>query len=67
MSENELKGQWHRLKGQAKQRWAKITDDDVERISGKTEELIGALQHRYGKSREWAEDQVNKWKKETGE
>lgn len=64
MSQNEMKGQWHELKGQIKQRWGKIADDDIERISGKTEELIGTLQQRYGESKEWARDQVEEWQKE---
>ena len=64
MSQDELKGQWQELKGQVRQRWAKLTDDDLEHISGKKDELVGALQKRYGESKEWAEEQVRKWQKE---
>jgi len=64
MSEQELKGQWRELKGKVKQKWAKLTDDDIERISGKKDELVGTLQKRYGESRDWAEDQVREWQKE---
>jgi len=67
MSQNEMKGQWRELKGQIRQRWGKVTDDDLERISGKTDELIGTLQQRYGESKEWAQDQVEKWQKELGD
>ncbi|WP_405219912.1 CsbD family protein [Lentisalinibacter sediminis] len=67
MSQDEMKGQWRELKGQIRQRWGKVTDDDLERISGKTDELIGTLQQRYGESKEWAQDQVEKWQKELGD
>ena len=66
MSEQEFEGQWKKLKGKVKQRWGKLTDDDVERITGKKDELVGALQKRYGESKEWAEDQIDKWQKELG-
>ena len=46
-----LFGKWHELKGQARQKWGKLTDDDFTRMSGKTEELAGVLQQRYGYSK----------------
>ena len=50
-----LQGKWHELKGQVKQQWGKLTDDDMAKMSGKREELSGALQQRYGYDREVAE------------
>ena len=38
-----LQGKWQELKGQVKQQWGKLTDDDIQRLSGKTEELTCAL------------------------
>jgi uncharacterized protein YjbJ (UPF0337 family) len=56
-----LFGKWHELKGQVRQKWAKLTDDDLARLSGKTEELAGVLQQRYGYARAQAELEINNW------
>lgn len=54
-------GQWHELKGLVRQRWGKLTDDDLAQMSGKTEELVGGLQRRYGYGKAQAEIEINKW------
>src|SRR5450756_3253647 len=56
-----LHGKWHELKGQVRQQWGKLTDDDLTRMSGKTEELAGVLQQRYGYGKDQAEDEIHKW------
>jgi uncharacterized protein YjbJ (UPF0337 family) len=56
-----LFGKWHELKGQVRQRWGKLTDDDFTRLSGKTEELAGVLQLRYGYARAQAKIEINNW------
>ncbi len=56
-----LMGKWHELKGKVRQQWGKLTDDDVEKLSGKTEELAGVLQQRYGYTKAQAETEINKW------
>lgn len=56
-----LTGKWHELKGQVRQKWGKLTDDDLGRLNGKTEELSGILQQRYGYARAQAEIEINKW------
>ena len=56
-----LKGKWPEFKGQVKQQWGKLTDDDLQRLSGKTEELTCALQQRYGYGKVQAEMEINKW------
>ena len=56
-----LFGKWHELKGLVRQRWEKLTDDDFTRLSGKTEELVGALQQRYGYGKAQAELEINNW------
>ena len=60
-SKDILHGKWHELKGQVRQQWGKLTDDDLTRLSGKTEELAGILQQRYGYARAQAEIEINKW------
>lgn len=59
-----LQGKWHELKGQARQTFAKLTDDDIERMSGKMEELSGVLQQKYGYNKAKADDEINNWLKE---
>ena len=56
-----LLGKWHELKGKAKQKWGKLTDDDVTRMSGRMEELAGVLQQRYGYDKAQAEQEINHW------
>lgn len=55
-----LEGKWKQMRGHAKEWWGKLTDDDLDRVSGKTEQLIGALQEKYGYSRAHAEEEFKK-------
>jgi uncharacterized protein YjbJ (UPF0337 family) len=52
MNSLALKGNWNIIKGKLKQRWAKLTDDDLELIEGKEDELIGRIQIKTGETRE---------------
>jgi uncharacterized protein YjbJ (UPF0337 family) len=56
-----LQGEWPALKGQVKLRWGKLTDSDMQRLSGKTEELAGVLQQRYGYGNTQAKIEINQW------
>jgi uncharacterized protein YjbJ (UPF0337 family) len=60
-TQDSLLGKWHELKGQVRQHWGKLTDDDLIRLSGKTEELAGVLQQRYGYGKAQAEIEINNW------
>jgi len=59
MNKDILMGKWKQLKGKVRQQWGKLTDDQVERIAGRYEELVGVIQERYGYTRDQAEQQVN--------
>jgi len=59
MNDDVLGGLWKQLKGQVKQQWGKLTDDDLDTISGHKDEVIGLVQERYGWEREKAEMEVN--------
>lgn len=61
MNWNQIEGQWHQLTGQAKSRWAKLTDDDLKNVAGKKEQLIGKLQEHYGILKDDAEKQIDQW------
>lgn len=65
MNDDVLSGMWKQLKGQVKQQWGKLTDDDLEYIGGKREELVGRVQERYGWEREQAEMEVENFLKST--
>ena len=61
MNKDILKGKWTQLKGGIKNNWGKLTDDDLKQVEGNREKLIGKIQERYGKNREEAEKEVDKW------
>ena len=55
MTTLEIKGDWNITKGKLKQKWAKLTDDDLQFVEGKQEELVGRIQKRTGETREAVE------------
>jgi uncharacterized protein YjbJ (UPF0337 family) len=55
MNTLEVKGDWNITKGKLKQKWAKLTDDDLQYADGKQEELVGRIQKRTGETREAVE------------
>lgn len=61
MNREELEGRWAQLKGQARERWAELSDDDVEKVKGRSEQLAGAIQERYGVSKEEAQRQIDEF------
>ena len=61
MNHDQFSGQWKQLQGKVKQQWGKLTDDDLTRIEGKQDELIGRVQERYGIERAEAEKQVREF------
>ena len=63
MNSDTLRGQWNKLKGTIRKQWGKLTDDDVDQIQGDAEILLGRIQTRYGRSREEAEKEVDRWLK----
>ena len=61
MNSDVFKGKWHQLKGDMKSRWGKLTDDDLDYIGGKKDQLVGRIQERYGIQRDQAEREVDEW------
>jgi uncharacterized protein YjbJ (UPF0337 family) len=66
MNRDTLKGQWTQLKGKVRQQWGKLTDDEIDQMQGNAEMLIGKIQERYGRSREEAEREFDRWYSEHG-
>lgn len=58
MNTDILQGQWKQIRGEAKAWWGKLTDNDLDRVAGKFDVLVGILQEKYGYSRERAANEV---------
>ena len=61
MNWEQAKIKWNQLKTQAQAKWSRLTDNDLEIIGGKRDQLVSKLQERYAIPREEAERQVNQW------
>jgi uncharacterized protein YjbJ (UPF0337 family) len=60
MNKDVFEGKWKQMRGQAKDWWGKLTDDDLERVGGKYDKFVGLLQEKYGYTRERAEEEINR-------
>lgn len=58
MNKDIAKGNFTQLKGQIKQQWGKLTDDEIDQMEGHAEILAGKLQERYGLEKDEAERQA---------
>jgi uncharacterized protein YjbJ (UPF0337 family) len=67
MNQDILAGKWKQMRGELKTWWGNLTDDDVDRIGGQKDKLIGLLQERYGYSREQADQEVERHLQEYGD
>lgn len=65
MGSNEMHGHWLEMKGKVRERWGKLTHDDLDVIAGKRDQLIGILQQRYGDATHDIERQVREFEGRT--
>jgi uncharacterized protein YjbJ (UPF0337 family) len=63
MNADILKGKWEQLKGDARIKWGKLTNDDLDQVEGMREKLVGKVRERYGLARDRAELEVDDWLK----
>jgi uncharacterized protein YjbJ (UPF0337 family) len=61
MNWDRIKGNWKQFSGKAQQQWGKLTNDDLEVVEGRRQELVGKIQERYGIAKDEAERQVDTW------
>lgn len=61
MNWTEVEGKWKQIKGSAREKWGKLTDDDLTMIAGRRDQFLGKLQERYGISREQAQKDLDAW------
>lgn len=59
MNRNILEGKWKQLRGEIRNKWGQLTDDELDQIAGKREKLAGLLQERYGYTQMEAEQQID--------
>jgi uncharacterized protein YjbJ (UPF0337 family) len=63
MNWDQVEGKWKQYKGQAKEKWGKLTDDDLDVIEGRRQQLVGRIQERYGIAKDVAEQQADEFVK----
>ncbi len=61
MNWDQIKGNWTQFSGKVKEQWGRLTDDDLARVEGRRDELVGKIQESYGVTKEEAERQVKDW------
>jgi len=61
MNQDQFEGKWKQMKGSFKEKWGKFTDDDVTRLSGNRDQIVGALQEKYGQTKEQAQRDFDNW------
>ena len=61
MNNDRIQGRWKQLKGKVKEQWGKLTDDDLDVIAGRRDQLLGRIQQRHGLAKDEAERQVHTW------
>jgi uncharacterized protein YjbJ (UPF0337 family) len=67
MNDDVFTGQWKQLRGSLKSWWGRLTDDDLDRIGGQKDRLVGLVQEKYGQTREEAEREVEQRLREYGD
>ncbi len=63
MNWDQIAGNWKQATGKVREKWGKLTDDDVQVIPGKRDQLVGRIQERYGVAKEKAEEEVREWER----
>jgi len=63
MNWDRIQGDWKQVKGKFKEKWGKLTDDDLDVIAGKRDQLVGHIQKSYGVAKDQAEREVSEWEK----
>jgi uncharacterized protein YjbJ (UPF0337 family) len=61
MNWEQIGGKWSQVKGDIRQKWGKLTDNDLEVVAGSKDKLVGRIQERYGIAKEEAQRQLDEW------
>jgi uncharacterized protein YjbJ (UPF0337 family) len=63
MNQDRIEGNWKEVKGKVKEQWGKLTDDDLDVIAGKRDQLLGRIQQRHGIAKEDAEREIESFER----
>ena len=66
MDWDRISGNWTHWKGRVRERWGKLTDDELSVVAGRRDQLIGCIRKAYGLSRDDAERQLRNWERTVG-
>jgi uncharacterized protein YjbJ (UPF0337 family) len=61
MNWDRIEGNWKQAKGKVKEQWGKLTNDHLDKVAGKRDQLVGKIQECYGIAKDDAERQVKDW------
>jgi uncharacterized protein YjbJ (UPF0337 family) len=61
MNWDQIQGDWKQMTGKVKEKWGKLTDNDLTTIAGKRDQLAGLLQQRYGYAKEQVEKELDEF------
>jgi len=61
MDWNRVEGNWKQIKGRVREQWGRLTDDDLDVIAGRQDQLEGKIQERYGYARDQVHKEVESW------
>ena len=61
MNWDRIEGNWKQFKGNAREQWGRLTEDDLDVVAGKRDQLVGRIQEAYGLSRAAVEKQLTEW------
>jgi uncharacterized protein YjbJ (UPF0337 family) len=63
MNHDRIEGRWKQIKGKVKEQWGKLTEDDLDIIAGRRDQLLGRIQQRHGIAKDEADRQVRSWER----
>jgi len=61
MNRDILEGKWKQLRGNIREKWGKLTDDELDKAQGRFDKLSGLIQEKYGYAKEKAEEELNRF------
>ena len=61
-----MKGKWNEMKGKLKEHWGKLTDDELDKVDGQRDRLLGLIQQHYGKAKDDADKELTRWEEAMG-
>jgi uncharacterized protein YjbJ (UPF0337 family) len=61
MNWDRVEGNWKQVMGKAREKWGKLSNDDIEVVGGRRDQLVGRIQERYGITRDIAQQQADEW------